>query len=309
MGTGEIMEWLGDHATALMGLGGVATVMAALVAVFTLLRAGLDSASRSRPYVVAEFNVPEFAYKYLELTVRNTGPTAARDVRVEFDPPFDAGTDPSRLGGYVARRFARPLSVLGPGQRLTSVLTVDTEDYSKSDVGETLTVSLSYSSPWWRRPYRDQFILHRMVYAEQVFTESSDSVRGRLKSIAGSLEKLERHARTWEGSFDRVAEATAQHGLLTALPKNGVAWRVRQVSEDRDALENTGDTNAYDVSVEGNDRVRHLQVKGDVSIVRPAEHLKLLAMLSGGAPSPTVTVEWSEAAGGTRRQWIGTLSF
>lgn len=303
------MEWLGDNATALMALGGAATVMAAVVAVFTLLRAGLDSASRSRPYVVAEFNVPEFSYKSIDLVIRNAGPAAARDVIVEFDPPFEARTDPSQLGGYVARRFARPLSVLGPGQHLSSVLMVDTDDASKSDIGETLTVSVSYSSPWWRRRYRDRFILYRVVHTEQVFTESSDSVRSRLKSIANSLEKLEQHARTWEGSLDRVAEATAQHGLLTAPPKNGVAWRIRQISEKWVALENTGDTNALEVSVAGNVRVGNLRVRGDVSIVRPTEHLKLAVILSGGAPSPTVTVEWGDGARDNRRQWIGTLPF
>lgn len=303
------MEWLGYHATALIALGGIATVIAALVAVFTLLRAGLDSASRTRPYVVAEFNVPEFAYKRLDFTVRNTAPTAARDVRVEFDPPFEPSTDPSQLGGYVARRFARPLSVLGPGQQLTSVLMVDTKDERKSDVGETLAVSVSYGSPWWRRRYRDRFVLYRMVHTEQVFTESSDSLRGRLKSIADSLEKLERHAETWQSSLELIAEANAQHGPLTGPAKDGVAWRVRQISGDWAALENTGNADAYGVSVEGNARVRNLRVAGDISIVRPVEHLKLLAMLSGGAPSPTVTVEWSETAGGTRRQWIGTLPF
>src|ERR1035437_7884847 len=123
----ESMEWLGENSTALMALGGAATVIAAVVAVFALLSAGLDSASRSRPYVVAELNVPEFANKRLHLIIRKAGPTAARDVDVRFNPPFEARTDPSRLGGYVARRFARPLSVLGPAQQLRSVLMVDTE--------------------------------------------------------------------------------------------------------------------------------------------------------------------------------------
>ena len=303
------MDWFGDNATTLMALGGVATVMAAVVAVFTLLRAGLDSASRSRPYVVAEFDVPAFSYKTIDLIIRNAGPTAARDVDVQFDPPFESRSDPSHLGGYVARRFARPLSVLGPGQQLTSLLMIDIKDDDQSDIGETLTVNVSYTSPWWRRRYRDQFILYRVVHTEQVFTESSDSVRGRLKSIATSLKALEKHAAGWEDSFDRMAEATAQHALLTAPRKDGVAWRIRQLHGDWLALENIGDSNALKVSVEGNVRVDRLAIKCDASIVRPTEHLKLSPLLAGGAPSPTVTVEWTDGTDGPRQQWIGTLPF
>lgn len=184
-------QWLQENSAALSGLGGLATVIAAVVAIFTLMRAGLDSASRTRPYVVAEFEIPDNAFKQLDLVVRNAGPTAARNLRVSFEPEFDPDAPRPQLGQYVTRRYAQPISVLGPGQTLSSVLWVDPQDESKSDLGETLTVRVRYDSPRWRiRDYDDVFVLNRVVYTAQVFSVQSDSELGSLRSIAKHLKAI-----------------------------------------------------------------------------------------------------------------------
>lgn len=115
------MGWLEAHATTLDAIGGIATAVAGVVAVLTLMRAGLDSASRTRPYVVVEYEVPSTGGKVLSLVVRNAGSTAARNMQVEFEPPFVDGGPRTNLGRYVARRYARPVPVLAPGQAFRSL--------------------------------------------------------------------------------------------------------------------------------------------------------------------------------------------
>lgn len=302
------MSWLSEHSSALAGLGGVATIVAAIVAVFTLMRAGLDSASRSRPYVVVEFDVPEHGYKRIDLVVRNSGPTAARDLSVTFDPQFEDIEDNLRLGVFVARRFRNRVPVLGPGQALRSILMVDTEDESKSDVPESLTATVSYGSPWWRRRYRDTFVLTRVIYTSQVFSESSGSERSSLQKIATAAGK-------WEsGNTEllrqlRLLQESVVAGLATEKPEPGtVKWRLRERTRDLLLLQNVGGATAFEVSVEGSADIRRLMVfDGDAQTVRGGSFLKLHVVGHGHGPELTVT--WTDQPGvqAPRHTWTGRV--
>ncbi|PWF26543.1 hypothetical protein DD236_06755 [Ancrocorticia populi] len=182
------MEWVATNDQVIAGIAGIATVITALVAVFTLLRAGLDSAERTRPYVVVEYRIPEYSYRRLELVVRNAGPTAARKLLVAFDPPFENSDFVGDMAGYVARRYREPISTLAPGQALTSNLIADLDNEHENDVPEILKATVTYKSPWWRLGnYKDAFILQRFVYTEQTFTTSSKSVSGRLETVAKNI--------------------------------------------------------------------------------------------------------------------------
>ncbi|WP_062318139.1 hypothetical protein [Demequina maris] len=294
------MDWISSNATALAGLGGLATVATAVVAIFTLMRAGLDSASRSRPYVVVEYEVPERAYRQIRLVVRNAGPSAARDVRVVFDPPFLDSDDAGRLGAYVYRRYGDPVSVLGPGQRLESMLMVDTDDETKSDAPPVLRVLVSYKSPWWRPDYTDTFILNRVVYEQHVFMEHSDSPRGLLKSIRDSLKNVDSHLK----SIARQ-QAYLQETIATVAPapdRAGVAWRIRERNDSFHVLENIGTATAYDVTVAGTRDVRRIDIWEGTTMVRPGERLKL--MLRGFGSDPEIEVGWvSDRTSTLRRAW------
>lgn len=302
------MSWFFEHSSALAGLGGMATIVAAIVAVFTLMRAGLDSASRTRPYVVVEFDVPEYRYKRIDLVVRNTGPTAARDLGVTFDPPFEESEDLSRLGSFVAQRYRDRLPVLGPGQVLRSILIVDTDDDSKSDVPSVLTARVSYGSPWWRRRYCDTFVLNRIVYTSQVFSESSDSEKNSLKKIASATEKLPNAHR------DLVRQLRYfQESVVAALGNSGpglatVAWRIRERDESVVLVENTGSSTAFRVTLEGSPDIRHLSVLGDEAPdIRPGEFLKVHVL--GHGHTPELTVAWTDEPGGEIQEhsWTGKV--
>jgi hypothetical protein len=170
-------------------VGGIAAAATALVAIGALLAASRDSRERTRPVVVAEYRVPPFGFKTLELVVRNVGASTARNIRVTFDPPLpDTGRNNS-LTPFVIRRYAQPITVLGPGQELTNAVHVDEDDPSDTDVPDDMTVRVEYDRRWWRK-YKDTFRLQTSVYITHTYTTSSDSPEGRLKEIRDQLKKL-----------------------------------------------------------------------------------------------------------------------
>lgn len=175
-----MIEWLNSSEGALSGMAGLATVVMALVAIAALISAGLDSAARTRPYVVVEYEIwAPYDRPYLRLVVRNAGQTAARKLKVTFDPPFQESEEPGKLGTYVARRYKDAIDVLGPGQKLTSLFVADPKD---DEPPEHVEAKVSYESPFWRcRDYHDTFILQRSIYTQQLSVGKSgkDGRRGR----------------------------------------------------------------------------------------------------------------------------------
>jgi len=290
------MEWFSENAAMLTGLGGLATVVAALVAVATLMRAGLDSASRTRPYVVVEYRIPKFSYKRMTLVVRNAGPTAARGVKVTFEPPFQDSEEGGRLGRYVARRYAQPISVLGPGQELTSIVVADSNPESVSDVPELLTATVSYDAPWWRfRPYRDTFVLQRVIYTQQIISSSSESTRGRLRAIAQSLKSIETEQRNRERALEGIEAAVHSAAILLAPAQPGVAWRARHVRGDRYAIDNVGSDVAHGVVVSAaKDHMVGPMTDGEPRDIAPRESIEFLASGTLASGAPAVRVAWAQ---------------
>lgn len=298
-------NWTTSNAAALQGLGGVAAIAAAVVAVFTLLRAGLDSASRTRPYVVVEYRVPEDGMMRLDLVIRNAGSTAARDVSLKFTPPLATEDSNKRLAKLAASRFDQPISVLGPSQELVSVLYVDLTDDAKSDIGETLTVDVSYASPWWRpKAYRDSFTLQRAVYTGHVFSTSSDSVRGRLKTINESLKKIADSQRAPVDAISAVVDAVDAAASRLALQKPGVHWLLQPAGKDRYKIFNTGDTLARGVRVSPNGT---LAISGDgcrKSLdVSPGQALQVYVALTYDDVEPSCVVTWLEDGNEIEKSW------
>ncbi|MBN8884050.1 MAG: hypothetical protein J0H73_17295, partial [Salana multivorans] len=102
------MDWWNNFTTWLdwNAVTAVATVAAALVAVLALRSAARDSRERSRPDVVAEYRVEPRVHKVLTFVVRNVGPTAAKDVRVVFEPPIEEASASQALRQFVRDRYA-----------------------------------------------------------------------------------------------------------------------------------------------------------------------------------------------------------
>lgn len=290
-------DWFNENSAALQGLGGTAAVAAAVVAVFTLMRAGLDSATRTRPYIVAEYRVPELFEQHLYLVVRNAGPSAARAVSVKFDPQFALDEDSKRSGAArVARRYRTEIPTVAPGQELVSPLRLDLRDDNVNEVPIQLTVTVTYASPWWRGPfpYRDEFILAQSVFVEHVFTDSSESVRGRLKKIAEALDKLVKQQEKLAPRLTAIAGAVVESGRALSQPRSGVAWILRYKTGDTFELENLGDTTAFDVRLSAHDSLMGPdRVRGGPN-VRPGGTMSFMAAQTLATRDDTISVSWTD---------------
>lgn len=185
-----MINWLTANSGAATALAGIAAIVTAVVAVATLAKAWLDGEDRKRPYIIVEYQLPEYISNGMFLVVRNGGLTAARELTVTFDKPFEDSRDVSDLKGYIARRYEKPIAALGPGQALTSVVLVSKDNPDESDVPAELRATVVYKSPWWRRKYSDTFQLQRTIYTQQTSLESPRSLPGRLESVASALNSV-----------------------------------------------------------------------------------------------------------------------
>lgn len=86
-------EWLKLNGA---GLSALAAVVTAAIAVVALGHTASDSRDRSRPMMVAEFQLAVNNGAAIDLVVRNAGPSIARDVTVTFDPRLVVPDDGDR---------------------------------------------------------------------------------------------------------------------------------------------------------------------------------------------------------------------
>jgi len=73
--------------------------------------------AQTRPFVVIDLG--SSAHTLFDLVVKNIGPTLARDVRFEFDPPIrstDKDLDPNKL-----KMFREGISTLAPGKEIRAL--------------------------------------------------------------------------------------------------------------------------------------------------------------------------------------------
>ncbi len=210
----ESIEWDAPYWTA---VGGLSAAITGLVAIWALAHAARDSRERSRPVVVAEYRVPEHAFRRLEFVVRNVGVSVARDIDVEFDPPLEPVESGQKIRPFLVKRYSRRIPALGPGQELSNSVHFNDEDQSQSDLPFDVTVKVSYRRSRLRR-YEDSYRLLAEVYAQHTYSTSSDSVPGRLKQIKDELAKI---SGTTYGT-DRLREIRNEiHTVAEALGADG----------------------------------------------------------------------------------------
>ncbi|MFE5291400.1 hypothetical protein ACFQ8T_04410 [Isoptericola sp. NPDC056618] len=188
-------------------VGGLAAAVTGIVAIRTLVHAANDSRERSRPVIVAEYRIPERAYKRMDLVVRNAGPSVARDIDVTFDPSL--GTLPLMKSGPELReaivvRYGRRIDSLGPGHELTNIVSVDLAAQGESDLPLDVTVTVSYRRSR-RRRYEEKYRLDAVMYAQHSFSTQSDSPLGQLTAIRQECRSSPAHpeGRTPSRRFSR----------------------------------------------------------------------------------------------------------
>lgn len=199
-------------------LESLATVAAAVVAIATLLALRADSRQRTRPVVTADLQRPPTVGENIgfDLVVRNSGATAARDVKVSFDPePLIIDEDETakhprerRVAEWLVNYFSEPITSLPPGRGVRANYywaEDDPEDPTKRRNKHPLPgrfiVKISYRPleqswirEWFKRP---KIYAHRFPLVVRDFDDSfmewtpTNHIRGIHRAIDNVVRKLD----------------------------------------------------------------------------------------------------------------------
>lgn len=180
-----------DPTTTWTALASIATVAAAVVAIWTLIALKQDSADRTRPVIVAELKAAVLTTD-AELHISNMGQSVARNVRVEFDPPLPTPADENAgvLTPFLQRRYSRTIPTFAPGMVMDNYYQ-DAEE-NKEPVPDDFTVTVGYSDTHGRE-YFDSYDLTINTLRDQTRSYPSNTdERGMQRRFIRALESIAR---------------------------------------------------------------------------------------------------------------------
>lgn len=180
-------------ATTWTALASIATIMAAVVAIWTLAALKQDSRDRTRPVLIAELKRSVLTAA-VELHVRNVGQSVACNVSVTFDPDLDqlvAADKEGVLMPFLQRRYSRVISTLAPGADLDNVY-----QYVRNptrDIPDDFTINLTYTD-MHDRPYTDTYHLSVKSVLNQsgLYPQDTDDEGALRKRLANAVEAIAR---------------------------------------------------------------------------------------------------------------------
>lgn len=189
-------------------IAAVATVVVyVLLLVYAVRQVGEARSLRedqARPFVLVDFT----AENPTSIVISNTGRTAARDVRVTFDPPL-ASTMSKPWGWTNHPAFSDSgMSILAPGREYRLIFD-SLLARSPSDLPRRYKVAIAYGvTNGKRKPkYLDEYILDLADF------DGVSVPKPGLAEIAGSLRQIEQTLRRRSASFEPY------ESLRPALPK------------------------------------------------------------------------------------------
>jgi hypothetical protein len=156
--------------------------------------------SQTRPFVVIDLG--SSAHTLFDLVVRNIGPTLARDVRFEFNPPIrstDDSLDPNKL-----KMFREGISTLAPGKEIRTLFEKGPARH-ESGLPDTYEVTVSYTDQTARREYEEKIDLDFGLYWNRPTVTRRD-----LHDLHKQLEAIAKEIRRWRPNLGR--------GLLAVTP-------------------------------------------------------------------------------------------
>lgn len=145
--------------------------------------------------IVAEFRKVDDARGCVELVVRNVGPTLARAVKIDFEPALIVSKDADGpLTKMLTKRYENPIATLTPGQTLRNIWFAahsgpDGRFVNAEPTPDRVTVKASYQGRG-RGRYHDRFDLDVETITLETFAVGSDSLFGRVETMASSLKTL-----------------------------------------------------------------------------------------------------------------------
>lgn len=195
----DVLGWFDDHGG---GISAIAAVVTGVIAVVTLIRAGSDSRQRAQPMVLAELRPAKNSDSVIDLVVRNAGATVARNVKVTFDPVIEvpaARAHEPLVTGSLVQRYASEIPALAPGQELSNIYWAGEQGAgskleNREPTPDRVAVTVTYSGLGWGK-LRESFVLDVQVVTLTTWSESSNSMIGRVRAIASALDVISKAVR------------------------------------------------------------------------------------------------------------------
>jgi hypothetical protein len=153
--------------TTWTAMGSIATVAAAVVAIWTLVALRQDSRDRTRPVIIAEICAAVLS-NVGELIVRNVGPSVAKNVTFKFDPELP--TSGGIVAPYLQRRYSRTIRIFGPGMMIHDVYQYAREP--REPVPDEFTLTINYDDMRGRH-YTDSYELSVVTLQDHIRTNPS----------------------------------------------------------------------------------------------------------------------------------------
>jgi len=188
----DLWKWINDSGS---GIGAVAGVAAAVIAIWGIVKATRDNRARSQPAMSVELRLAEDSDSTVDLVVRNIGPTTARDVTITFDPPI---VIPPTGGPYsapaIVQRYRDPIPAIAPGVELRNIWWAGRPGSGNKMINgeptpDNFTVSVSYRG-LGKGTLSDEFPLRVEVMTLTTYSVSSTSLKGMVKLMTQSLSKI-----------------------------------------------------------------------------------------------------------------------
>ncbi len=172
--------------TVFIGLQLVVLIAAAFFGRRQLNEAKELREAQTRPFVVIDLD--SSAHTLFDLVVKNIGPTLARDVRFEFDPPIrstDDDLDPNKI-----KMFREGISTLAPGKEIRTLFETGPARH-KSELPDTYEVTVSYSDQTGKRQYQERVDLDFGLYWDRPTVQRRDvhDLYKQLETIAKEIKK------------------------------------------------------------------------------------------------------------------------
>lgn len=210
---GAFLDALNDHSTIILTFAGVlsalAAIITAVIASKSLKAARDENTKRQQPMMIAELQQAENSESALDLRVRNVGLTAARNVKVTFDPVLDPDLAvEDKLSSYIIDRYAEPIPTIAPGQTLSNIWhsggLVDNSTRLKNilNTPEVFTVRIEYTG-LGGKALADEYRLSVHTITVETYSTSSRSLPGRLEAYEKCLKSIDASLKKISSSVDR----------------------------------------------------------------------------------------------------------
>lgn len=197
-------------------LGGQASVIAAGLAILAILQASILHAKANQPYVVVSIVPNGSRPEFLEVSIKNYGPTAATDVFLRSDvkpmrPPHHHEREPQELELYERKWTLAPGEEWRTGWGHLKQLR-QVNDKRRTYCGKAYYIG--QGRPWYklfRRPrLRTEFLLDLNAFDDRTYLDE-ETIHSIGKNVKEILERLggptSRTTRTIKGSAMSLEDA------------------------------------------------------------------------------------------------------